>query len=104
MFQYQTTVDVLGPVVVVNGRPELGSVLETIPAAVVDSSATVTDPATGRISVVQQWELYVRRGVVDLTSVTSVRGADGTLYDVSTARQSPFRRGEWLVLAKVRAE
>jgi hypothetical protein len=104
-FAYRTTVSVLSPPGVdAWGDPTLGTVVETVPASVVDVTETVTDPATGRVSVVQQWELHLRKGTQDLTSVTQLQDATGRIFEVSSARQSPFRRGEWLVLAKVRAE
>jgi hypothetical protein len=103
-FAYQTTIDVLGqPGTDSWGDPTLGAVLETIPASIVDTTETVTDPATGKVSVVQQWELYIRKGTQNITSATLLRGADGTMFDVTAARRSPLRRGDWLVMAKVRA-
>lgn len=104
-FAYQTTVSVLSaPGTDAWGDPTAGTVVETLAASVVDLSETVTDPATGRVSVVQQWELLVRKGSTNITSNTQLQDTTGRIFEVQAARQSPFRRADWLVLAKVRAE
>ena len=104
-FKRQTTVSVLGPPGTDSwGDPTSGSPVETLAASIADIAETVTDPASGRVSVSQRWEIYLRLGNTAITSQTQLQEPSGRIFEVSAVRPSPFARGEVLLLAEVRAE
>lgn len=104
-YQFQSTVDVLGPDTKdAWGDPVIGPVLETLDCSIVETSEVVTDPASGKVSNVEQWSISIRKREQDFTDSTTLRETStGVVFDVFSARQSPFDRQEWLLVAKVRA-